>query len=114
MIEIPVNIKYNFITRPDHGWFISAGLSSYLMQNEEYSLSYKLYNQPYVKDYWYKNSSIDWFSIANISAGYQKKIGKYTNISAAPYIKLPLRGVGIGKLPIRSTGILFSVSRSIQ
>jgi hypothetical protein len=114
MIEIPVNARYAFITRPNHSWFFSAGLSSYLMQEEDYTLNYERYNQPYVKDYGYMNSTKDWFSIMNLSVGYQRSLGRNTRLGIAPYVKLPLRGVGIGKLPVSSTGIYLSVSRFIK
>jgi hypothetical protein len=112
MIDIPINVRYDFVSTPNHTWFVTAGLSSYLMKNEDYSISYDRYNQPYVKNYEYVNSTKDWFSIVNVSAGFQKVVGKSIQLSIAPYIKLPLQGVGIGKLPVSSTGIFFSVSRS--
>lgn len=112
MIEIPMNVKYSFITKKDHSWFVSTGLSGYLMKYEYYNLTFKRYNTTASRDYGYKNSSKDWFSILNISAGYKKTLGKYSNISIEPYIKLPLRGVGIGKLPVSSTGVYISLSRS--
>lgn len=114
MVEIPVNIRYDFKPRQNHSWFVSAGLSSYLMKQEQYDLNYERYNQPYFNYYGYKNSSKDWFSILNVSAGYQRSIGKSASMRIAPYIKLPLRGVGIGKLPISSTGIYISFSRSVH
>lgn len=114
MIEIPVNFKYDFITSHGNSWFLSTGLSSYLMQQEDYNLEYTRYNTPYKKEYGYSNSSRDWFSILNISAGYQKSLSKQTNISISPYFKIPLKGIGIGKLPLNSSGIYFSVSRKIN
>ncbi len=114
MIELPVNIRYDFISRTNHSWFVSTGLSSYIMKNEDYNISYERYGQPYVKDYGYSNSTRDWFSILNLSAGYEKFIGKGTTISIAPYVKLPLRGIGIGKLPVSSTGIYFTISRLVK
>jgi hypothetical protein len=114
MIEIPVNIRYDFIPRQKHSWFVSAGLSSYLMSKEDYNISYERYNVYYNKDYAYRNSTKNWFSIMNLSMGYQKLLGKYTNISIAPYIKLPLKQIGSGKLLISSTGIFLSVSRSFK
>lgn len=113
MIEIPVNIKYDFNIHA-HSWFLSTGLSSYLMQQEDYNLEYTRYNTPYRKEYGYSHSSKDWFSILNISGGYQKSLGKQTNISISPYFKIPLKGIGIGKLPLSSTGIYLSVSRKIN
>lgn len=113
MIEIPVNLSYKLLSRKKHSWFVSTGVSSYLMKNESYNISYQRYSMWYAKDYGYKNASTNWFSIMNVSAGYQATLGKNTNLSIAPYIKLPLRGVGIGKLPITSTGIYVSLSRPL-
>lgn len=114
MIEIPVNIKYDFITKKDHSWFVLAGLSGYLMKNEYYDLTYKRFNETGVRGYGYKNSSADLFSIMNVSAGYKKTFGRYSSISIEPYMKFPFRGVGIGKLPITSAGIYISMSRSLR
>jgi len=112
MIEIPINFKYDFLTKKDHFWFVSAGASSYLMKNEYYTINYKFNGSSGTRGYGYKNSTKDWFSIMNISAGYQKTFGK-NSIGMAPYIKVPLKGVGIGKLPITSTSIYLTVSRTL-
>jgi len=114
MIEIPVNIRYDFSVKQNHSWFASAGLSSYLMKNEDYDISYEQYSQSYAGDYGYMNSTKDWFSIMNLSFGYQKALGKKTSFSIAPYVKLPLRGIGQARLPISSTGIHLSFSRSLK
>jgi hypothetical protein len=114
MIEIPLNVRYDLITRPGHSWFVSAGLSSYLMSKEDYDVNYDRYGVSYLKDYSYNNSSEDWFAVMNISAGYKTSISKHTTVSFAPYIKLPLGGVGVGKLPITSTGVYISISRPFR
>ncbi|GEO09662.1 PorT family protein [Segetibacter aerophilus] len=114
MIEIPINMRYDFAGTQKHSWFVSGGISSYIMSREDYNVSYNRYNVSYRKDYEYMQSTRDWFSIMNLSVGYQKSLGKYTNISVAPYVKLPLKQVGIGKLPVSSTGIFLSLSRSFK
>jgi hypothetical protein len=114
MIEIPINIRYDFSASQKRTWFIAGGLSSYLMFQEDYDITYERYNMPYIKNYGYSHSTKDWFAIMNLSIGYQKSLSKRTNISIAPYVKLPLRGIGIGKLPISSTGIFLSLSRSFK
>lgn len=114
MIEIPLNIRYDFSANQRRTWFVSGGLSSYLMSQEDYNITYVRYNMPYAKDYEYMRSTKDWFSIMNLSIGYQKSLSKRTNISVAPYVKLPLRGIGIGKLPVSSTGLFLSLSRSFK
>ncbi|MDB5247792.1 MAG: hypothetical protein JWQ40_2186 [Segetibacter sp.] len=114
MFEFPLNLKYNFVSKRNHSWFLSAGASSYLMQKEDYDLTYTRYNQQYKKGYSYKNSSHDWLSVLNISAGYETLLGTHSHLQIAPYIKLPLRGVGIGKLPVTSTGVYVSISRPFR
>lgn len=113
MIEVPVNIRYNFFTAKKHSWFVSTGLSSYFMKNEDYNIAYERYATSYIKDYSYDNSSKDWFSILNVSVGYNTSFKK-TNVSIAPYLKLPVKNVGIGRLPISSTGIHLVLSRPVR
>jgi len=41
MWEIPLNIQYDFASAKKYNWFVTAGLSSYLMHNEYYNFTYK-------------------------------------------------------------------------
>ncbi len=111
MFEIPVQIQYNFITTERSAWFASAGLSSYLMKSEAYDISYKRYNQPYYKDYSYANSTQNWFSILTINAGYRRMIANSSAIEIVPYYKIPMKGIGIGNLPVSSAGVYFIFTR---
>ena len=114
MFEIPINLKYDLITKKNNSLFISAGVSSYLMNHEAYDVSYQLYSQLYSKEYAYSNSSKNWFSIVNISAGYERSLGKKVTVGIAPYIKLPLGGIGNGKLPVTSKGVYLSLTKYIR
>jgi len=113
MFEIPLNIKYDFIEKNRHAFFATAGLSSYLMNKE-------FYNYDYIKDgQWrngsraYMHSTQNWFSILNLSAGYQLRTGAKTNIRFETYYKAPLSGVGTGSLPVSSLGINAGITRQI-
>lgn len=113
MFEIPLNVKYDFSSRKKHTWFAAAGLSSYLM-NKEY------YNYDYIKDGMehngsrgYKHTTQDWFSVLNLSAGYELRTGNKTNIRIEPYYKTTLTGVGTGSLSISSVGINAGIIRKI-
>ncbi|HTD94490.1 MAG TPA: hypothetical protein VK644_11775 [Chitinophagaceae bacterium] len=108
--EIPVSIAYNFATGKRSNWFASAGLSSYIMKKEEYGISYK--------DVWGSNQyhSIDmnnenrhFFSVVNLSAGYQYNLTERLSLAAEPYVKIPVSGVGFGKVKLNSGGVLFTV-----
>jgi hypothetical protein len=109
--EIPVNVVYNFAQSKKHSWFVSAGLSSYLMKEEKYVYNYKsLSGQQYSSRKEYKNDNSHIFSILGLSGGYQYHVSKRFSLLAEPYIKMPLSGVGEGKVKLNSAGVLFTAT----
>jgi hypothetical protein len=111
IIEVPVNLRFNFGQTPRRRFFASAGLSSYLLLNEDYTFNF--YN-PTSSRYWdweYKvdNQNRHWLSIANFSVGYSRWLTKRVGVQIEPFVKLPLAGVGAGKLNVNTTGMFFSV-----
>ncbi len=112
MYEIPVNIKYDFAFRSKSNLFATAGLSSYIMRDEKYDYYADHEGNYYSATKKYKNSGSNWFSVAGFSIGYQLNLNKHTTLRVEPYIKMPLTGIGIAKLPITSTGISAGFTRS--
>ena len=112
MFEWPIDIHYVFNTVSKHTFYVSGGLSSYLMKKENYTYEYDWYGQSYYSNKTYKNSSNNYFSIINISAGYQVKVGRTSSLRIEPYGKLPLKGVGIGSLPLTSFGVNLVVTKN--
>lgn len=115
MLEVPVAVKYDFGESKNHSFFTKAGISSYFMKKESYA--YRVYHGTNVADAYdatrsYKNSCSDLFSVADFSVGYQLRLNKATTLRVEPYLKVPLRGIGIAKLPITSTGISVGFTRS--
>jgi len=107
--SIPLNINYNFKKVKNHNWFISTGLSSYLMKRETYEYYYKYPSgQTYTKDWTIHNENQNFLSVLNLSGGYQYTFNNRISIIAEPYVNLPLSGVGAGKVNLKSGGILFS------
>ncbi|WP_170971080.1 porin family protein [Ilyomonas limi] len=106
MYEVPLNIKYDFNSKKLSGFYVSAGLSSYIMKKENYEYhATGSSGNYYVGKRAYKNSTNNLFSVANISGGYQFIFKNNNSLRVEPYLKVPLRGLGIGKLPFSSTGI---------
>jgi Outer membrane protein beta-barrel domain len=115
MFEIPLNLRYDFANRNNHGFFVATGLSSYLMKKEYYNYELSANNgNPWPKDSTYFNSSKNLFSILQISGGYEYSIGKNTKIRIEPYVKIPLSGIGFGNMPISSAGLYFGISHSFH
>jgi hypothetical protein len=114
MIEVALNGKYNFTTSDKKRWFATAGLSSYFMSSENYDYNYVYPNgTPYGRTATYNTHSNYWFSVVNLGLGYEHTIARKTMLRVEPYIKLPLAGVGIGKLPISSSGVNFAITRKL-
>lgn len=109
--EIPLVVNYNFGRVKKHNWFASAGLSSYLMKKENYVYYYKYPSgNTYDKSWSVSNKNKHYFSVLDLSAGYQYIVNKRISLSAEPYLRLPLSGIGAGKIKLNSGGVLFTVS----
>ncbi len=115
MWEIPLNIRYNFNPGAKTSWFATAGFSTYLMTHEKYTYGYKWQNNPAVWDSSWnlKRPSQYPFSIINLSAGFEQRLGKIGNLRVEPYVRIPLTGMGTGKLPIMSTGVNIGITRQL-
>ena len=104
VVEIPVKIKYNFLKKNKRNFFGTAGLSSYILTKESNNYlaivngSQQKLTGSYSNDGNYYNAAV------NISAGYEYKTKKAT-IRLEPYIQIPLKGIGVGSMPVLSTGV---------
>ena len=112
MIEVPVAAKYNFSTRKQSSWFGVVGLSSYFLLEEKYTYNYYYgASGPYPHTKEYKNGSTHIFSNLSVSGGYIHRLGNFADLRVEPYLKLPISGMGIGSLPLFSTGIQVGVTK---
>ncbi len=109
--EIPLSLNYNFNRSSKQQFFASAGISSLLMKSETYNYFYKYTaSGPTVtRKYTILDQNKHYFSILTLSGGYQKNIGKHFAVTVEPYLKIPLNGIGYGKVKLNSGGLLFSV-----
>jgi hypothetical protein len=106
MFEFPLDIRYDFKATKKGSLFGTVGSSSYIMKNENYNYwAQTNYMPPYTSNKSYINTSNNYFSVLNLSIGYEHSLGKQGNLRVEPYVKLPLNGLGIGNLPISSVGI---------
>lgn len=110
--EIPVLFSYQFGQKNKHNWFASAGLSTLIMKRETYDYYYKYTPTGPVmhRAYTFNNENSHLFSLATVSAGYQRHIGKRVSLTAEPYFKFPFSGVGYGKVKLNSTGVMFTLA----
>ncbi|MDQ3278243.1 MAG: PorT family protein [Bacteroidota bacterium] len=107
MIEIPISLRYTVRRQKKHTWFAAAGFSSYLMQQEDYSLDYLYPSSGNIAthDYTYTDKDQYWLAALQVSFGYSTKLSRYANLRVEPYYALPLKGMGHGRMPVSSFGI---------
>lgn len=111
MLEIPLNLRYDFTVSGSTMFFLSGGLSSYLLVSQN--------NNYYYSSYWNPRNSVCTpvstpgksylFSALNLSAGVETGLSNSLSLLIAPYMKIPVRGLGIGQVQMSTVGINFAL-----
>ena len=109
MWDIPVNVRYDFSFNAKRRWFASTGLSTYLMDKEDYDVYYRWNGGTYPMPLDNDTNSTYLFSIWNLSIGMERSLGKRFSLQAEPYLKIPLKDLGLGNMRMNSYGILFTL-----
>lgn len=107
MVELPLNIKYDL----RKNWYARAGVSSYLMMKEENKYDALMYGQPEKIVSTYDKNKTYLASMFNISAGYQQQLNKKHTLRIEPYVQVPLKGMGVGYMPVSSAGLHIIVTQ---
>ncbi len=109
--EIPLAVSYNFKQSVQHNWFAGIGLSSLIMKNETYHYLYKnSQGQTMYRAWTVKEKNKHFLSVLIISGGYQYQLNHRISFIAEPFLKLPLQGIGFGKIKLNSGGLLMTAS----
>jgi hypothetical protein len=114
MLEWPVNVSYKVKTFRKGFLTTNAGISSYWMKKESYSYSFIRDGAEGEWAYTYKNSSHNLFSVINLAVGYNHTLSNSSFLQVRPYIKIPLSGIGTGRLPITSSGVYIGIFKNIR
>jgi len=112
VLDIPINLNYQFYQQGRSKFTASAGISSYFMLREQYHFAYaneEAYNQSVV-DYEVKGQNNHLFGVANLSITFERQINKRFSVGIQPFVKLPLTGIGYGQTKLTSKGVAVSVS----
>ncbi len=115
VLEIPFRLSYILKTSTKTGLAINAGLSSYLMLKEKYVFYYTPESR--IPDFTIQalNENRHYLGVADVSATYNFKVKKTNlNMGLEPYLKLPLSGVGEGKVKLKSGGINFNLTYDLH
>lgn len=119
VIDIPVSATYCFNSTQQNGWYLQAGMSSYIINSEWYGFTYSQnsisqlnakglipLDEITIND----NKNNHWVGVGTFAIGYQKRLNDHLRINIAPYMSVPLTGIGEGQLKLYSTGIRLGFS----
>ena len=111
VLDVPLNLRYDAVVAARYRLFGTLGVSSFFMQREHYSYNYNdaTTKAPAVWERTFINDNHYLASILNLSAGYEYGLGQHWSAQAEPYVKVPLAGVGAGKVKLLSAGVYFGV-----
>jgi hypothetical protein len=110
MLEIPLNLRYDFSVTGSTLFFVSSGISSYVLTSE--NNNYYFHPPFQFRDQCRSLSSPDksyLFSALNLSMGVETGLSNSLSLLIAPYVKIPVRGIGIGQVQMSTVGINFSL-----
>ena len=111
MIEIPIVLRYDFITNSKHSFFSSAGFSSYILTNENNQYHTTMNGTEQMMYGTYKNNKQYFAASVELGIGYAQNFGNKNNIRFQPYLQIPLKGVGVGALQITGAGLRVAITR---
>ena len=107
--EVPLMLVFDVTKNQKNNFYVTAGSSTYIMNKEVYGYSYKdnlgydRYAQRTAPE-----KSIDYFSSIGVSAGYSRQLSKRVSVSVEPYLKIPVSGIGYGKVKLTNGGALIN------
>lgn len=109
VIEIPLEVTYFFSGYENDGFFVNAGLSSYFLNSEWYAFEYDqalmrpgLLMEINPEDV---ETNYHMAGVSKLSVGYQKTLSPNLAFEVAPYLQIPLTGIGEGKVNLYSAGL---------
>ncbi len=108
--EVPLNIQYQFRQNKKNSWVAIGGVSAYFMKNESYDYNYLWNGQPRKSNWTIENKNNQLFSILNLAVGYRRQFSKQLSYQIAPFLKVPLTGIGEGKVKLYSAGLQLSIN----
>ena len=93
---------------------MSGGISAYIMTMEKNSYQAILNGNEEQFSGVYRKNDYGLPAVANISFGFEHIVSKFLNLRIEPFLKIPLKGMGMGNLPVTSAGVQLSITHSVK
>ena len=111
ILDIPVSVKANLINTDKSKFYVTGGVSTYVMLNEEYEFDFGTNASPDFPDEWQgQTGDRFWASNLSFSLGYELNLSSRLALRAEPHIYVPIREVGWGNVKLYSMGTSVSLN----
>lgn len=104
IFDLPLSVRVDVLHSRHQSLYATAGFSSFITKRENYVYHYS-YSTAYRKSAASYKGNVDLFSSADFSIGFEQKLFKTFYLQAEPYARLPISGIGEGKVKLYSLGI---------
>ncbi|MFM2360075.1 MAG: hypothetical protein RLY16_2068 [Bacteroidota bacterium] len=108
MIEIPISLRYQAKFNKQIQWYLQTGISSYILNQEDYEYHYYRYNNPQVKTSYYTGNKHA-VSQLTFGGGLERNFTSKISLIAEIYSNVPLKGMGAGSVKIYNTGFITGI-----
>jgi hypothetical protein len=113
ILDIPVNVYYNFFPECSFSLKAGVGFSSYVMVKETYVYCVDYYGTDTYYEQSVKGKNNEWFKVLNLSITVEKRLTNRLSAEVEPFVKVPLAGIGEGKVPLFSLGAFVNVKYNL-
>ena len=115
VLEVPVTVGYQIRSNKKINEYVAVGSSSFFMKQEDYLFYFKGQSgNDTTRAAGFKNNSNHYFSSISFSAGIEQKVTRKLSITAEPQIKIPVSGIGFGKIKLYGIGMLLSAKIKLK
>ncbi|MES2063985.1 MAG: hypothetical protein V4456_18830 [Bacteroidota bacterium] len=114
VLDIPINVGYQVYNKGVNKFSLGTGLSSYFMLRENYTFNYAGGYPGGPATYNVRNRNQHIMGVLNLNATYQREISSKFGVAVQPYYKIPLTGIGVGQVNLKSAGVAVGVTWNIN
>jgi hypothetical protein len=114
LIEIPLKARFDFIPGKRSNIFLTGGVSAYIMTKEKNQYTATVNGAVEKVSGVYKKADYGLPAVTGFSLGYEYNFYKSLNIRIEPFLKIPLQGMGVGKLPVTSAGLQIGITSHLK
>lgn len=114
ILDIPIRMQVEFLQLYRSRFFVTAGVSSYIMLNENYRFRYDRDDTGLAQEWDAKTGTRHLFSNSGFSVGYEHDVHPNWSLRVEPFVQVPISEVGWGNVGLYSAGTMVALTYRFQ